>query len=537
MIRNNYLFLLAIILPILYSCSTSRNVITTVSPNSFGFQNAKNGEERYEALYKAHQYALEHNLGVDYSGLNRIELVIPQNAKSFPLTSQTDFKGTVFHVLNKQKNMFLFEMGGSLQPITDISPEEVDKKRYSTDKLKKGVYLLIINDKNPWVDNRNGYSYGANRKDIILVKDGRGLNTPISTYTKKSSSAQFSYRHVDNKEKIFSNIILDRDARSTKMTQLVNVNCQNNLIIKNIRINTPESTMYGEAAISVSSSTNVTFDNILINGTYSLKDKYGYGISMNNVWNVKCSKLVSKSNWGVWCCSNVQQVSLYNCDINRFDVHCYGRDIACYNCVISGWGGQYSSVFGDVVYDCCTFNNAPPYINRPDYNAYVDFNLYLTNCIFNASANKSSLIELRRIDNVVNGRDELKEKRLPNIYIKNLIVTVPEKVERFYLFKTDKENTYESGFGHLSEIIIDGLTVKTKRGAKMPALMLSSAPMRLKMNLRCEIKKAELVVLADSNKEVIWDWFEKPGYFVSNLSSYVATSIKVNGSRLNYNVQ
>lgn len=528
--RKISLYLIVPILLIIYSCGTGRNVIATVSPYSFGIQNATNGVERYEALYKAHQYAVEHNLSVDYSGLDRIELVIPKNAKSIPLTPQTDFKGTVFHVLNTQKNMFLFEMGGSFQPIINISPEEVDKKRYSTEKLQKGIYLLCIKDKNPWVDNRKGYSYGANRKDIILVKDGRGRNTPISTYTTKSSSAQFSYRLVDNKEKIFSNITLDRDARSTKMTQLVNIYCQNNIKIKNIKINTPESNMYGEATISVSSSTNVTFDNILINGTYSLKDKYGYGISMDNVWNVKCSKLVSKSNWGIWCCSNVQQVSLYDCDVNRFDVHCYGRDIACYNCIISGWGGQYSSVYGNIIYDRCTFNSAPPYINRPDYNAYVDFNLYLTNCVFNATANKCSLVELRRIDSVVNGRDELKEKRLPNIYIKNLTVTIPDKVERFYLFKTDKEITYKSGFGYLSEINIDGLTVRTNNGANSPYLVLSSHPMRLKKNFRCEIKKAELVAWADSDKEVIRDWFDQSGYFVSNLSSYVATSIKVNGT-------
>ena len=39
-----------------------------------------------------------------------------------------------------------------------------------------GTYLLIITDKNLWVDNRIGYSYGHTRKDVMLVRNGMGVS-------------------------------------------------------------------------------------------------------------------------------------------------------------------------------------------------------------------------------------------------------------------------------------------------------------------------------------------------------------------------
>ena len=514
---SNFLTLLFIF----NSCCAGFKSIKSVSPNEFGLNKATNGVERYEAIYNAHKYAVEHNGYVDYKGIEKIDLEIPANPISVPLTSNTNFKGVVFNVTNKQKDFFLFEMVGTTKPL-DVNPTELDNGRYTSPKLNKGVFLLTVEDENPWVENRQGYNYGVNRRDIIYIENQKGCNGPCTTYTTHSSSPKYSYCEVTKKTKKFSNITLERNALSTYKTQLVHFEYQNNVNIENVHIVTPESPLNGDEAISIYNCTNVTLKNINIQGTYSQLDKFGYGIGMNNVWNVRCGKIVSQSKWGVWCCNNAHKIELHECDIDRFDIHCYGRDVACYDCTFTGMGGTFSSVYGDIKYENCIFNDATPYSNRPDFNAYVGFNLYLNNCTLNPVAKDYRIVNLRRIDNAINCREELMEKRLPNVYIENLEVKSPTDMQGIVLYGTDREISYKGPVGNVSKIEIKGMRVKHGSFA------LASFPVLVKERFSCVV---DGLSLNDDN-----DGNNGSGLFAPNIRSAVYDRCVIENSRIRFNV-
>lgn len=514
------------------SCGAAQKGVSSISPNDFGFKEARNGLERYEAIYKTHQFAVEHNRKVNYSGIKIIDIEIPANPKSIPLTSQTDFNGALFHVLNMQKDFFLFEMKNDLISV-EVDPKEVDKMSYSEPELKNGLYLLCIEDANPWIENRKGYGYSVNRKDIILINDGKGINQPVLTYTTQGSRPIFYYCKVSKQKKRFANITLERDRQSTQKTQLVKFLSQNNIRIENVNIVTPDSKQYGEEAIAVYNCTNVSLKKIRINGTYSQIDRFGYGIGLNNVWNLHCEDLISNSNWGIWGNNNVNKIELYNCIINRFDIHCYGRDVVCKNCVFNGDGGLYSSVFGNIKYIGCVFNEATPYYTRPDYNAYVDFNLEMKDCVINTSKDKICIVDVTNVDKEVNNRKELREKRIPNVFIDNLTINSSKCLDRVCVFKAEAVCTSRNPIEHLSSVVIDGLLINSSK-TNNTSLYLSSSPIEVKAHFNCEINNfsSQSSERKTTANEEYMGW----GYFVSNIRSIIADTININKSRINYNV-
>lgn len=53
-------------------------------PFNYGYAQAKSGEERYEVLYRTHHMTVKRGMDVDYTGIERVYLVIPAAAKSTP---------------------------------------------------------------------------------------------------------------------------------------------------------------------------------------------------------------------------------------------------------------------------------------------------------------------------------------------------------------------------------------------------------------------------------------------------------------------
>ena len=84
-----------------------------ILPFDYGQRSAKTGEQRYDVLYKTHCAAIERGVNVDYARVGEVELSIPKDAKSIPLTDFTDFKGTRFVFHNFTKMTFMFELSQS----------------------------------------------------------------------------------------------------------------------------------------------------------------------------------------------------------------------------------------------------------------------------------------------------------------------------------------------------------------------------------------------------------------------------------------
>lgn len=521
---------------LLTACSIFRqHKSDSISPLDYGLRNAQTGEERFEILYKTHSEAIRLGKTVDYSGIKRIDLVIPKGAKSIPLAENTNFKGVTITVVNNNKKLFLFEYTREMHPIT-IKAQDVDKQNYTAQELKKGLILLSITDENLWVANREGFNYGATRKDIVLIENGKGLDSPCSPYSTTASSPSYLYRSVTNDEKSFENLVFKRLPGSTYMTKLVKFSNENNIRIEDITVTTPEGTLFGDQVIRVENCSNILIKGINIDGTYSTKEKYGYGISLNTVWNVECTNIQANAPWGVFGDSNVHKIHLKNCNVNRFDIHCYGKDVLCEDCTFIGTGGVYSSVYGKIEYRRCTFNNdACPYLNRADYNAYVFFDIVLKDCIVNPLKDRPYLFNLRTWSDKINEREELRIKCWPNVLIENLIVNLPEDIDAFDIFRVPRNYTNKETVAGLSAISIKGLVFKYKKNAPLVSLRISSTEVQLENPLVCSLDGVNLL---SGNNDIVTQsgkTQKKRGSLVVNMKSSKGEDVTIVNSHINNN--
>ena len=452
-----------------------------LSPIAYGLLSAQDGQERFNILYKTHQDAISQGTTVDYAGLTSIDLVIPENAKSIPLTDKTDFYGVEFHVLNTEKDFCLFSLTAKGDDYA-INKASIRKGQYLADLADANV-LLSISDDSLWVKNRIGYSYGATRRDLIVVKNGKLQNDPIMPYNNEYSSPKCKMYRYTNSRKSFGGIKLVRDKESTRKTYLLKVEGQYNVSISDVEIITPANDLYADEAIQIFNSARIRFKNVVIEGTYSRTNKYGYGLSMNNVYDVSFEKLRADGAWGVFGTNNMHKVTLSDCDINRFDVHCYGRDITCKNCTFRNMYNQFSSVYGTVRFSKCLFDKAIPVLIEYSYNAYTGFDLIFEKCkyILSDKSGRNYIVDAGYLDDAENSRSELREKCWPNICINGLEIDVPDGVKDMYLMKIRKSATCDKPLGYVSFFKLNKISF---RGSQQPQLVLSNCPIRTSSPVR-----------------------------------------------------
>ena len=460
-----------------------------ISPFDFGLDKAKTGAERYEVLLKTHQAALSRGVDVDYSGIKRIEIEVPEKALPIPLTQFNDFKGCVIEVKNNRKSCKLFtkvENGLAIEiPKTSIDAGDFR----SINLLNKGRYLLIIEDQRPWVINRKGHSYGHQRKDILLIENGISKNKVIMPYNNANSSPKCSYIRIGEKPLVIKNLTIERNPGCTYVTHSFYISGYDNVIISNITTRTPQSELYGDGGIQLLNCTNVSLENVSIEGTYSQKDHYGYGVSMNNIWNFYASRMSGKANWGIFGNNNINTVRIEDSQINRFDIHCYGRDISFKNVDFFDWNNQYASVYGTITHDNCTFSSFVPVLNGGSYNSFVAHDLVFNDCVFTVTPQKNYIIRMTALDEGKNERPELAEKCLPNVRINNLTVNMIDGATEFFLFYNRTTNGKVTSIGYLNSIVINGLKVFSDGVRPVKRFSLSNIEIQTKKPVDCQINE------------------------------------------------
>lgn len=433
-----------------------------VNPLQYGLKEAKNGNERYSVLLKCHQDAVKKNAAVSYSGVGSIEIEIPQKFTSIPLTAYTDFAGCTIKVLNKQKKVCLYSMTQKTQAI-EVPARCIDKADFrSVNELKSGTYLLIITDKNLWVDNRIGYNYGHTRKDVMLVRNGVGSNKPVMPYDNPQSNAECSFCKVDMTQKAIRNLTVIRDSRSTAITNIITIDAQNNVLLENISVTTPKgSSLVDDRMIRIKNCTNVAFENIKVDGTYSATDHSGYAFNMNNIWNHTAHNVTAIGNWGVYGTNNINKALIDNCDLNRFDIHCYGRDITSRKSVYRNLYNQFSATYGEIRYDNCTFIDFIPYLNAGSYNAYTPVCVVFDRCTFNLvqqTGKTTSLTKITGLAREPNKRPELSQKNLPNFSFSNCIINIDKNLKKWYFFNFGSVKNVNP-LGNISNITMKNVTI------------------------------------------------------------------------------
>lgn len=512
------------------------DTLSTISPLDFGLETAETDSARYEVLYATHAHAVATGANVSYAGIESLTIEVPSEAAPIPLTRNSDFGGLTLTVKNYSKSKYLFSLTDTLWNHIELDPKVADNGNFSeVEELRVGVHQVVLEDFHPWVDNRIGYNYGAMRKDILLVRDGRAVNRPISPYSTDSTQLAAKFHFTDEALKTISELTIIRDTSSTAKTYCFYIDGINNLKISRVTIYTLDTkNMYADNAIHIVNSTNVTLQDVLIEGTYSRTNNYGYGILMNNVWNSTFLQLIAHANWGIFGTNNLSNTTLRNCDINRFDIHCYGRDVYIYNCMFSKLYNQFSSVFGTVLFEGCHFSNFIPVLIETSYNAYTPFDLTFKNCTFDAYSLRNYLISIGKVDKQLNSRPELTQKCWPNIQIQNMTVNVKENLSKVILFypKGQASNSVD----YISNVKINGLQFTYSDTSTLSNFVISNTPVTSKKTINYDIKSITLIPSTDRMKRQAEKKSSYPGSLVINLRKDKSNKVNITQSRLNYNV-
>lgn len=478
----NVLMVLLLVIP-----CTIQGKPVTIKLRDCGIEKATTGIERYDIIRACHEEAVRQGAYVSYEGIDSLYIEIPKTPKSIWLTEKTDFAGVKLVVCNKSKDMTLFVMMNREQKV-QVSGYDIDKGNFKhIPELSKGYKILIVRDNNEWINKRLGYNdeNGYKRSDVLLIKNGKAWNSTIMPYDNDYSTPKAYYCEVSPRKKEFKNLIFIRDERSTHRTDMIDVRRQYNVEISNVSLTTPEDdTSNNDGAIFISGCSNVTLKDITINGTYSQYNQSGYGVRVINVHDLKVIRMYARAKWGVFGNFALNKVALIDCDINRFDIHYYGRDIVVNGCKFVDLYNQFSSIYGVLRFKKCTFDHCVPVLIESSFNAFTPFELEMVDCIFNLSAAKNYVVTLCGVPGSDNERHELKQKCLPNILLKNCRVNLEDGINEWYLIKIG-ELSYKGSFGYIQKMEMKNIVVDRNSHFKIYSQNIQTTlPVREKIKIK-----------------------------------------------------
>ncbi len=438
-----------------------------ISPFDFGLREATDGIDRYWALYKAHVEARNYGLEVNYDGIDTLDIVLPPDYQSIPIGPRTDFGGLTLYVTNRERHGALFAMYNSTNDLS-LPKEMVDNGDFHTvPELSTGDILLILRDQKPWTE-RIGYGYRVYRQDILWIHDGYAVNTPIAPWNTDSTDLGATYAVVDTAQKVFRGLTLHRTEISDYKTYCLHISGQHNVLVENVHVTTPKSKMIADAVFGISNSVRVFFRDVTVDGTYSGYGRWrdwGYAFSLNNLWDTHFERVTADGNWGVFGTNNLSNTTLADCDLNRFDIHCYGRDALLQRCTLRQRQTQFSSMYGTLTFDSCQFIDCIPVRIRSSYNAYTPFDIEMNNCTFELTPRYHSLVNVMLLDTADNARPELSVKCWPNLTINNLTVIAPAMVRTLNLYEpTGTLSELKKPVGYINNISVNGLTAFRPNG-------------------------------------------------------------------------
>ena len=435
----------------------------TVTPFQYGLTEAQDPVDVYRVLLRTHQAADSCGCSVSYTGIDTLRIAVPPEAQSIPLQVNNDFGGTVFVVTNNTSNIFLFRYTRPSYSIpvgdTLVLCRAIDSGNFKgIPMLAEGDWLLHIVDSTPWVDCRRGYQYGHYREDIMRVRDGISHDTTAMPYNAGGSRPSLWARRLDSIDTTpftFTNITLMREPSSTNATYLLQLDNLSQATLRNIVVVTPRSNVLAgdDAIIYICNSTNVVIDSLTIWGTYSRTNHSGYGLLLGNLRNTRIRRLKSLTDWGVFGTNNMTETTIEYSEFNRFDIHCYGRNVTFDHCLQRNGFNQFSSVFGDVAFRSCTFDNFTPVYIEDTYNAYTNFVLTMDSCQWRPTAKRGAIFVGGRIDSPLNSREELQTPAFPDIIINNLDIYSTagiRQVELFHLTGSERRAHVFQGPGRIT---------------------------------------------------------------------------------------
>lgn len=414
-----------------------------------------NAQENYIALANVFKYAKILGCNIDWKGIEKLEISIPDWHKPIEIIDNNDFLNLSLTVINNSKNAYLFNLVNKNQEIEiNINCEVINTTDYtSISELSEGFYLLKIKDENKWATRINGDSrYDFFREDLIFINNGKADNLPICYYDNATSNPKCKIIKTNIDSKYFKNLNLIRK-ESNFITELLN--CENiaYFSLDNISVSTYDTNnLSNDILLRFLNCAHISLDNIRIKDIYD-NEGYAYGINLENCSNVLINNINTyNKNWGIFGNNNLNSCRVSYSDINRFDLHCYGRDISFIGCSFKNLYNQFSGIYGNISFFNCRFINAIPVLYGGSYGTFTPHNLIITNCDINFIDDKPGLgiISLGKIEGIAD-RKELIDKHLPDIELSNVRVNYSKDI---YLINTSRTDII---FKKLGRIKIDNL--------------------------------------------------------------------------------
>lgn len=467
---------------------------------------------RFQAIYDAQVAAVEADSYVDYSPFSKqtIYLEIPENPQTIPLAKKNDFFDIVLVVLNEQKNYTLFGRSNKTIPL-EIETEIIDAGDYrNVEELSSGEKLLVVTDNNNWIAERKGYGYSVKRNDLIQINNGYG-NKPVTLYTTPATDMKCSYVNIDGDTLRMSRLHVRRHPSSTFRTGVVGFGNLCHVRLEKITVATPQYHKFNSSAtsalqtlcphdssgitsrtksriklehdgvISISNCADIELKDVVIDGTHTIPGSYGYALSIGNTYNARFDHVVADANWGVFGSNFMHQTTLSNCDLNRFDIHCYGRDVECNDCTFRKKQTQFSSFYGMVRFNRCVFDDCVPVRVRGDYNAHTPFEVEFNDCSFMTTLTHHHLVNVILYDTTHNARPELHDKYFPSVRVKGMKVEMPRTVRSLDVYHPTGATELCGQAGAikvLDNVKIEGLQVVTPSNRMLtPQIRISTTPL------------------------------------------------------------
>lgn len=450
--------ILLLLLPAVMQAQTA-----PISLVEMGILDAPDDTSRYSMLCSAHAAALRAGTTVSYEGLDTLRLAIPpRDDIAIPIGPHNDFSHVVLLVSNcvRGGSLFTYERRPDLQlsvldTVDGITPSTLNRAIDSGNftfhpLLVHGTWVIEVTDSTPWVGQRAGHAYGHFRKELIHLREGRSLDSPVMPFGGTISSPHLRCYAVSDTLFTFSNVTLLRDSASTARTYLLSAENIYDARLSNVTIVTPPSKLADDCAIRIYNCHHLVLDTITILGSYSRTDHSGYGILLDNIHFTHVRHLYARTPWGVFGTNNMHTTLIEESDFDRFDIHCYGRDVTFRHCRQSDSYNQFSSLHGTILYDSCTLSNFTPILIESSYNAYPHFTLVMRHCSWRLTPERHTLMLAGRLDSPTPSRPELHNKCLPDIEIDHLQLSSTRSL-RPILFHFGGKSTYatQHGISHI----------------------------------------------------------------------------------------
>ena len=390
-----------------------------------------------------------------------VEYIIPATGSFIKLPPQVNFnEWTIVGINQKGQKWPLFSLEKfSTDRRTDfhLTKTDVDEGNFmKCPELCTGRKMLVLKDEKEWTYRTDGNDTGPfYRNDVIALNNGVPENSPIAPWDTPSTALSYYYYEANDVPVIIENLTFKRhrDPGSYGIMKLIRADGKNDVTFRNIKVGFIESsgniTKTEDACFEVYNSAHVKFININVNGTYSSATAYGYAFYLDNDYDISFHDVTATGLWGVIGTRNLNRTYLKNCVMNRFDIHCYGRDVRCVDCTFVNEesnvriSNDYSSFFGTLHYENCTFRKSLPVFLASNYHAYSGFDLIMDSCTLDGSnipydpdfIVDGIIIKAGFVETPDKKRPEFQKINWPNVHIINLTLSNFPSVPKLSLFK------------------------------------------------------------------------------------------------------